>query len=468
MNKYISLSLLACLMVLVACNPQDTTNNQPRRKVEEIASRLVPLNPESKGQRLLDPQNPENCSVNDFEMPGQGWHIGDSVGGISLVDGTLLDPSEAVKPELVAEQLAKLAELDIAEQSVALIVLDDFGGNSTTGVPSVFQLAPDAFFLPTSPLSGSTDQQLADLQGQIDVIEAAQGLSHGALVMNHILALINATGELHADFSSLKRSGVVEFKSLDTDGVRLVVLGVDTEGGETGRIAPELMVALERVFDTKDIRKAVVNMSFAIVPCSILEDFEAVKDEYQDFSAYAEALKDANKGLQGGYNSSEFLNIIQSILSTPFDGDPLVNAIEEQAAWAADVLYVASAGNYSLPYSMFLGALPRVVSVSSFDIDAPASLSVFSNYGEVVHSGAWFNLVDATGLLGVGSSQVAYAGTSFSAPDVSTFSAFDYLKTRERCGLRPNNLPEIAQLNASNRDIFINKTLKDAVAACIP
>jgi hypothetical protein len=105
----------------------------------------------------------------------------------------------------------------------------------------------------------------------------------------------------------------------------------------------------------------------------------------------------------------------------------------------ATAIYVASSGNFGLGYAMYPAAWPLVVSVSSqnaIESDAfSATKSFFSNSGDVMAPGLFYELgrssEDDPELV------IAYAGTSFSAPVVSLFTALDLMLEWPACAWSP-------------------------------
>src|SRR5690606_821315 len=94
------------------------------------------------------------------------------------------------------------------------------------------------------------------------------------------------------------------------------------------------------------------------------------------------------------------------------------------------IVHVASSGNFGNDYALYPAAWPTVVSVGSLDVDGrrySADRSSFSNAASVPAPGHAFPLADRHGRT------VAYAGTSFSAPVVSLFSAIDQMLRGTQC-----------------------------------
>jgi hypothetical protein len=85
---------------------------------------------------------------------------------------------------------------------------------------------------------------------------------------------------------------------------------------------------------------------------------------------------------------------------------------------------------------MYPAAWPEAISVSSHDVGS--GLSSFSNRGEIMITGAWFRLTNPAGIHGgyTPAPDVVYAGTSFAAPAVTVFTAYELAHDIPQCGLR--------------------------------
>ena len=176
----------------------------------------------------------------------------------------------------------------------------------------------------------------------------------------------------------------------------------------------------------RSVADIAVNMSFAVVPCSVLIDFDL--SGFPTFESYIAALLASNPGTT--------LAEIRRAIITPISPDPLYNLISG-TLFQPSTVYIAAAGNYSLTFPMYPAAWPEVVSVSSHDVGS-TTISAFSNRGEVMITGGWFRLTNPAGINGpmTNAPRVVYQGTSFSAPAASVFTAIDLASSPPECALQ--------------------------------
>lgn len=440
-----------------------------------------------------------NCTVNEFTVPGQGLNalgaglnaLGAGLNALGAVGGMFLfAPGETVGAPGVrvfdAAEAAAVAAGLIGEgdwpSDAAILIVDDFGSDPSIG--TVLELAPE-FTQPSATLSES----------DLEALVAGSGFSHGALVLHQVVEMVEAAGFLPvADpwggwFQVFARpvfeqteGGVIEVPGSDY----LVVAAVDTAGFDTDLISGRIRNALEGLAylnqldqeDEFDVRRVAINMSFAIVPCAVLEDFEGV-GTIPTFEAYVAALGDENSVAEDFYDEltallveplggtsepllSEITTCQQPVLGSVPSGQSLgtlnfwvqpptslpswqalVEYPEEfniESFWPCDgtsVVYVASSGNFGLDYPMYPAAWPLVVGVSAQDGADPsgftATKSGFANSGEVMAPGSVFELgrsstTDPERVLG-------YAGTSFAAPVVTLFTALDQMRDVPACAM---------------------------------
>ena len=425
-----------------------------------------------------------NCIVNEFTMPTQGFNavgagfnavgagfnavgagfnaVG-AVGGLFLFEQSstvsdspevrLFDPGEAYA--LIAGLVVPEVQYKGYRPDVAILVVDDF--STSTGL---------AYEVPGDLLEPSASREVLTRI-------ALDELSHGALVMHQIVQMLeDDTGWERTPTSNDWGPGFVVFE--DDFGQRLVVAGVDTGGFETDVIPERINNALNALLeisyaeDTFTIDRVAVNMSFAIVPCGVLDDYQAfVAGLPKSFEEYVEALGDAN-GLRG--LEEDLANLVLTPLAG--ENEPLFTYITDPygcygEGWGGEgsytweglvasppyyapcwwgeesnryVNYFASSGNFGLDYPMFPAAWPSVVGVGSqnatfpapedpelFNFDPPTK-SLFSNRAEIMAPGALFELGSS------GSQALGYAGTSFSAPVVTLYAALDFLRGSPWCG----------------------------------
>ena len=460
----------------------------------ENLSDLTPLSSEV----TFDDIGP-NCTVNEFNMPGQGVNalgagvnalgagvnaLGAGVNALGAVGGLFLfGPGETDGAPslrlLEAAEAGALAEGLVLDQlgsslvrNAAILVVDDFGAGPA------FRLDP-ALLDPDPSL---------DIDGLRALVES-DGFSHGALVMHQIVEMVAAAGfEEAAGLAWIDASFrvFVRRNSDGSDDVHLVVAAVNIVDRDTSEIADLIRYALNGLrfygfledagMNGLDIRQAVLNMSFVIVPCSVLEDFDA--SGLETFEAYRDALA-AENGV-----ADDFHEALADLLLEPLDvaNEPLLGAIEcliqdegasiddqyyppenvyYQADWqyvlwgdydaptwdcaesGRSTVYVASSGNFGFDYAMYPAAWPEVLSVSSQDAvgETPAdgfssTTSSFSNAGEVMAPGSLYLLAASSGMdptSGIPARLLGYAGTSFAAPVSSLFTALDLMDDEPRC-----------------------------------
>ncbi len=359
-----------------------------------------------------------NCPANEVSLPGQGLQavgaglqaVGAGLqavgaGGIFVARVGALE-SEAVTVQDVVDAFQGLGA---PERDVMLVVLDDFGG--------VYDLPPA---ITDRDLSALSDDALADLA-------AAGGISHGAIVFHELTTLLTAAlgAGVEGTEPGLGDAPYVEF-SAGGEGPRLRLQAADARS-DTGVIdTDQAAAALEGSLTAargQGFAQVVVNMSFAVVPCGVLEDFE--RTEQVTFDEYVDALM-AHNGVTGA-TADELAHAVH--LPVELASDPLFAGLAcpptggpTCGAGLDSVTFVAASGNYGQDFPLFPAALAGVVSVGSQPVDAGALVAApsdFSNAAALLAPGDLV-VVRVDGRLGVG-----LAGTSFAAPVVSAFAALD-------------------------------------------
>lgn len=290
-----------------------------------------------------------------------------------------------------------------------------------------------------------------------------QELPHGLLVWNHLNGVIAGTGLYARDD---RGGGEVAWRR---DGGDLLVRAVDYRAGDSAALAAALADALDR-FAAEGIERAVVNLSFAMVPCSVVRDYEEVMAEIAGYDEYVRALFEANGDeiaaqLPAASPEERRLALEQSLRvpvddpallpSEPGASDPLYRLIEARR----EAIFVAAAGNFDHPFPTFPAAWQRVVSVGAHVLGAPSVPAPYANAAEVAaaggHLAATFaeeqlygggfalELLDPAepGRASYGRVEAHYAGTSFAAPAVSAFSAIDLATGTPRCGAAARPFP---------------------------
>jgi len=376
-----------------------------------------------------------NCAASEFARPGQGLQaVGAGLQAVGAVGGLFIGDasqfaSSATTTDAVAAQLWGGLAAASFDHSVALLVVDDFGG--------VFDL-PSALF-GTGPI---------DLQALVD-----DGLlSHGSLVLHQLRELAAAA---LPDFSTYSGTNPYidndpYFKFHDRKGHYLMIQAVDVAGLDTDYVAQRIRKAIDFIGGNGVIgfRHLVINMSFAVVPCAVVSDAAASGStrDIPNFEAYVAALASANGiGVQ-------YLDQLGQLVSTPVSlaDEPLFDYLDCPLPMGAgedkrcdgkgtdlydeptvtSMVHVAAAGNFGNDYALYPAAWPTVVSVASLDAVGSgygAARSSFSNAGTVSAPGNMFALTSSQGRT------VAYAGTSFAAPVVSLFAALDQMLEAHQC-----------------------------------
>lgn len=341
-----------------------------------------------------DPNDWVNCAVNEFSMPGQGYWVSDAVGGLSYAPVT----SSVSAGKVGAGLQSGFFTGATLNRSMVILIADDFKNG-------VFNVG-NALFTQTT-LDQPTIQNL----------QQTGALSHGALVARHARDVLLGTGRY--SFVSYN-SGEWVYKEASTNS-RFTVKAIDTGLTTSAVIADKIKAYLQ--FLALKNQTAVVNLSFALMPCGVKTDFEqwdAQNSGVQTFEGYMQAL--------AALNSVNYDALVGTIVeSTNLPNDPLLGLINNTAYGAARHVYVAASGNFSLKYSMYPANWKNVVNVTgstaSSGPDGRVRNDKLFNQGEIMHTAA--SLVLNPPPLLLNGKKVYYLGTSFSAPTVSVFSALD-------------------------------------------
>ena len=472
-EKTRSLALLGLVLGLILSSCSQIT---PKATLEPQAINLDLYGIKgTKGKQAekLFANSKTNCPIDQFDIPGQGWRARGGTGGLAVLQPPYATmPTAITSPEKVGKNLYNLANPIIfpisdappSTKDVSILVVDDFNGDTTVSpaVPPVYKIGGDVFNLPARGFSADLRVRLDQLDRRVKWLENTAQLSHGALVMNHISALIFGTGQYEGSETDIS-DGNVSFKHLNT-GNYIYVTAVDTEDLDTEIITPRMYEAIVNALDTNN--QIIVNMSFSIVPCTVRDNFDANRKNYPTFEAYANAVAAANDTLRAsGETPDAFRARVYEQLVTPIDSDPLHTLIKSDnfiLGNDGNLLYISAAGNFGLGYSMYPAAWPEVVSASSND--AGLGLSEFSNRGEVMLTGAWYSLTDPANINstdGSGQENVVYAGTSFASPALAVFSAFDLAQSTPRCEAEFDSGAPIPDIAHSTYD---DKPLDDAIS----
>ena len=398
------------------------------------------------GAPLVSSAQAPNCVSSFGDRPGQGLQrvgaglqrVGAGLQRVGAVGGmfygdTIDFPISLTSPQDVAAQLGSLlVDRSEPDWNVVLFVVDDFGGGNYTLPDGLFEESPN-------------------------LDELAPSISHGALVLHHLLQM--APGMLPfgdpADIgegSSITGEPAYWFHAGEYGGYgpfRLYIQTIDV-GDESTDVIPARIRDAAYAYDNylPQGYDLVVNMSFAVVPCVVLEDFENAQ-QFATFEDYLGALADVND------IGSSYLGELDELVSMPVNvaTDPLLvylqcpfpsvlngeNVCDGSGPVTGDwgpftsLVHVAASGNYGNAYALYPAASPWVVSVGSLEPAASGTgfvASAYSNLAEIAAPGGIFELST------VGEETVGYAGTSFAAPVVSLFLAADIIHSPYRCPLQ--------------------------------
>lgn len=398
----------------------------------------------------------ENCAVPITRLNGEVLPASGVAGGLTTIDPQNL-PEGTVNPVTGEELLPAdvhnafesfaASEVDLGSlvEDTAILVVDSFGDQPGSG--GQYTIPEEVFTLPEGTITGSApepdDAQLMSFYDD-------GTLTHGAMVFNHINALLyGALSQYnYSPGVDLFGSSIV-WSSNDADRPRIFVRMVNALSYEpdsfstTAVIGEEVQQAITEL-NRQDVTSFVMNMSFAVLPCSRTAEYEG----YNSFTAYLEAVV---AGMQEGALTDLYRSlIVDPVVAVEFD--PLLSLIlncgrdvdgfqgfefeidddirtrySEAGNDACDpddpnITFVGSAGNSRLPFPFIPAAWPIVVSVSAYDgLPAPPG---YSNYNTDVNLlGGWHRLTDGGGVnmidfsvVGVPYASVFYRGTSFSAP----------------------------------------------------
>lgn len=424
------------LSLLTACT---TTSSEP---LEALSNPLFGFS----GTLLIQP-NQGNCPIDDLDIPGEIPRVNGSTGGLAVLNASYKgQPTSLTYPTGTGQHVKNVAALyGTPARDTGILVVDDFQGGPFTLNQAVYDLQNEPF--PTNDPIARAEA----LQTRLDELQDAGLLAHGQLVFNHINALLIGAGYTRISVGEAV-TGLAIFQH--TNGTKIYVKAVDIEDFDTSIIRDQVFAGLSAL-DGLGITDIAVNMSFAVVPCSVLFDFEI--SDLPTFESYIDALLDANPGTT--------LDQIRAAIITPVFPDPLYTLISG-TLFQPSTVYIAAAGNYSLSFPMYPAAWPEVISVSSHEVHSK-KISTFSNRGEVMITGGWFRLTNPAGINGAMTSapRVVYQGTSFSAPAVSVFTAIDLASNPPECGLQVGVVPfrpDLAYAPTINAGVWTRKNVVPA------
>ncbi len=382
------------------------------------------------------------CAANEFSLPGQGLQaVGAGLQAVGAVGGLSYVPAaglvEKTAYEIGKEHTAVLTKwarqdnrhiddmspllriLGDVRDPVLILVVDDFG---------------EGFHeLPQGLLDGSLPPE------QLQELATDGQLSHGALVLHHTLQNLTAmsyrtdshveeyvngpTGEPYYVFPIAPEDRTdATFIDNNVPAVPFIVQPVNTAGRNIDELGGYIRQSIEGLNQfAYNVERILINFSFVIMPCSVTSDFAA--SGISSFEDYSEAVAAVN-GMSGeaeqvvaastsggSYGLSEFLSCPSGLAGDCTGGT---------FARFTHLVNVASSGNYGLDYPLFPAAEPGVIAVG-----AVPTLTVGHGTGKNGYSNSANILAPGSLILGDrhGDMVWRYDGTSFAAPNASTYLA---------------------------------------------
>lgn len=442
-----------------------------------------------------------NCHAHEYSFPGQGRPP-----TIKLLDGLARKPdnNNIVDFGFVRSSHPISTLAANMERSVGIIVLDTFVLEDNESGQKSYELSREVTGI-SLPAHMSDD----DIRSQRVVVEGK--FTHGALVLNHLNALIEATGEFQVSGESQWDDAytVTWIHSRSKQALKIVAVDMGTD---TASAKDALSSALDGMID-EGITQVTVNMSFGIIPCLTASIFEANKEKFSTFEDYlvflstalvadrilnqpeAEAFRQSLRDWlelntndrrslaellspsRDEYNNlrEEAVAVMTNPLRTLSDEEEviecLVPGVGGEKYLIADPLLgflcnldtkttlslVAASGNFALNYQTFPAALSEVVGVSASEMNTQNPIAEFSNDGQILELGAYFRLQNWHDL-GNSSQNMTfagwhYSGTSFAAPAVSLFTALDMANMSPNCSKAGERKPGLIykfQQNSNN------------------
>lgn len=431
-------------------------------------------------------QTERRCLAHEGTLPGQTMFISGSTLFISgsagpFAVGTDLmyeangvttqvearPPSYYLGQPPAAAGVPTLAELlgptDAAEGDVVIFVADDFSGGH-------FRLPSEVLGFDRFSLTA------AELEDLVNKLSNGDVISHGASVLHHLNSLVAATGHYEPVDLGQTHDGTHVWRNTDSSAklvLRALDLSQQASAGtiDTADIATALVDGIRGAWDELaglDVQASayVINLSWVLLPCKTVADFIADRGigRFATFGDYLGALADRNPDLEDELATGEgFAANLARILTWvgPEDGlHELVNGDERvnlfEAGGARRFAVVAAAGNFSLPYQMFPADWPFVVGAGAADY--PQSQRRYSNVADVVVPGEWFQLVreDDSPV------ELSYAGTSYSAPAVSLFTAINLVSAGQGAHCAGTGLADLPGLSPLKTGLSPDAWLGDA------
>lgn len=242
---------------------------------------------------------------------------------------------------------------------------------------------------------------------------------------------MNVPAHIWAQFEFGGLEGIPYMHFWKIGGYNILLVAVDTQGFRTDVISKRITDIHEALNNTLlekvNLQGVVLNMSFALVPCKVLNGLTE-KEYYAlinnpDVQIFKDAIENISPDDPFSENGLKSLTLNLREIVTP----------------DIPVIYIGAAGNHSsnvhpidLPFAPAIW--PSVVSVSAWACDPrnPNScveeLATYSNYGEIMMHGDHSRLTcDAI------ENNPPMTGTSYAAPKLSLIAALCLLKPNSNC-----------------------------------
>lgn len=446
--KYVAV-VLFLILFLGACSADDPSTALERLAETDIDTYgLTGLSRE-----VLIDKSLGNCPVDEIKIPGEGAHAAGSTGGLFTLPFPVHVSTVSNDVYLVGEDIFRAASPSLTHPS-AILIVDDFDQDLNPGV-----------YLPDARGDGS----------------------HGSLVFNHTLALLSTLNPMGNPARQLDPFLVEEpapempfkFAPFNLPLVTFPKLGVtvaavDTNDFDTDVIAGRIAATIHTL-SQRGISRFAVNLSFGLVPCSVLADFGAVEEEVLTFEAYRDAVLRKNE-----LDVARFEEELTRILTMSVGDAPLrqLSGFDPRAFGKVErIAYLASAGNYKMDYSLYPGRWSGFASVSASVLKTQLVKRTlrllkpyqkdptYSNTGEVLLPGGYYQFThyDAKQQRWVSDPNLGFAGTSFAAPVLSVFTALDYTNRTPRCKVARHGGTPLAFYDPATPAPPLNQPLEDAL-----
>jgi len=441
-RKLFIAAFLLLALALVSCQSEFNGNLETQTRSFTNRERIKGL----KGLQLIDPAS-GNCIFNQLEAHEEGLRASGATGGLALV-GNGIEPvghPSAISSELgnilnpvpSAKWKSKLNPWYKGKELAVILIVDDFGG---TDVESSTYSLGEEIFNATFAKNGE------DIDAQVDKWVESKSLLHGPMVYSHTLALISHLPGAEL-FILQPHQALFTYNDL-----MILVKAADTQGFTTDLVAGRIIETLTQLntwTTNNDMAYSLsVNMSYSIVPCSVLYDYRYARDNLNipTFQEYIEELEEFEENQE--YANLD--NLLEDLLEpVNEETDPLYFLVHESIN-SGSIKYVASSGNYGLNYALAPAAWDKVIAVAASDLSAANETSSYSNNGVIKMPATWSMITDPTGHNGVNkdATEGAWAGSSASAPAVTTFVGLDSAKRTPVCGFEPDSLkPKLAGID---------------------